>query len=430
MKKILSLLILTVLVVASCSKYDDTELRNKVNDYERRISALESLASYQTLLQKLDAGKTVTSYSKADNEITLTFSDGSSVTFNQKGEPGAPGESIQGEPGKTPEVKIENDKWYVRYGDDGTWKEIGSAIDRSLIQDIKVVGDVLQITLAGGTVVNVPFGEKEGYGFEVGGGRTGFCMMESVESFRALHVAVPYTLTGDLKNVEDASVVVVNISAFPDPWMSSSYTTPAVASEVEPTDAHSGNIIINMDRFRFDQELDYGWIDDPGQIMFTFPTLKIDAIAFFPDGTSAHKSFYCIGVRITCDDEYQNWYYGYDDCQCPCLDVESEAGAQPIWVRHYLMNHELYDGPDLPIIPFKDLYSPSNSGTMKVSIAYEDGQSFSWFNDEYKGIEYKMTYTYTANTSGHELYDDVWYYRKRSDTSGAGFMRFRLIQPK
>ena len=48
MKKILSLLILAVLVVASCSKYDDTELRNKVNGYEARIAALESLASYQT----------------------------------------------------------------------------------------------------------------------------------------------------------------------------------------------------------------------------------------------------------------------------------------------------------------------------------------------------------------------------------------------
>ena len=171
MKKFFSLFVLTVLVVASCSKYDDTELRNKVNGYESRIAALESLASYQTLLQKLDAGKTVTSYSKSDDIITLTFSDGSSVSFNQKGpkgDPGNPGESIQGDPGtpgqdgKTPEVKIENDKWYVRYGEDGAWKEIGSAIDRSLIKDIKVEGDVLKITLADGTVVNVPFGEKKG----------------------------------------------------------------------------------------------------------------------------------------------------------------------------------------------------------------------------------------------------------------------------
>ena len=138
-------------MLAGCDKYDDTELRNKVNGYEARIAALESLASYQTLLQKLEAGKTVTSYSKSDDIITLTFSDGTSVSFNQKGpkgDPGDPGESIQGDPGtpgqdgKTPEVKIENDKWYVRYGEDGTWKEIGSAVDRSLIRDIKAEGGV------------------------------------------------------------------------------------------------------------------------------------------------------------------------------------------------------------------------------------------------------------------------------------------------
>ena len=59
MKKIFSFLMVAVLalVLAGCEKYDDTELRNKVNSYESRIAALESLASYQTLLQKLEAGK-------------------------------------------------------------------------------------------------------------------------------------------------------------------------------------------------------------------------------------------------------------------------------------------------------------------------------------------------------------------------------------
>ena len=61
MKKILSFMMVAALalMLAGCSKYDDTELRNKVNGYESRIAALESLSTYQTLLQKLQAGKTV-----------------------------------------------------------------------------------------------------------------------------------------------------------------------------------------------------------------------------------------------------------------------------------------------------------------------------------------------------------------------------------
>ena len=70
------------MAVAGCKGYDDTELRDLVGDYESRISDLETrvsvlestsrdLSAYQSLLQKLDNGKTVTGYSEADGVITL-----------------------------------------------------------------------------------------------------------------------------------------------------------------------------------------------------------------------------------------------------------------------------------------------------------------------------------------------------------------------
>lgn len=432
MKRFLSFLALTVLVVASCSKYDDTELRNKVNGYESRIAALEALSSYKDLLGKLSAGKTVTGFSQSGNEITLTFSDNTTVKFNQQGPKGDPGESIKGDPGDpgqdgvTPQFKIEGETWKVSYDDGATWSDAGSAIDRSLIKDIKLSADgkTLNITLADGTVVPVAFGEKEKFGIVVGAGRKGFSMLENIESIRACHVVVPYTLTGEIENVDDASVAVVNIQAYKDPW-NGNCAIPVMLAEVEPTSPKTGNIVINMDRARYDEELNYGWIDDPGQIWYTYPTLKVDVVAFFPDGTSAHNSFYCTGVRFTCDDEYVNWYY---DHYCPCLEVDSNGEVLPIWIRHYMLDSELYDGPELPILPLKDIYIISELGSISMTTTYVDGKPFAWYGES--GIEYKMIYDIKANTTSSQRTKEIYCSKKITDTSGGGFFHFQLIQPK
>lgn len=104
--------ILLVFFTAGCNTYDDTDLRSLVGGYESRISDLETririlensskdLNTYQALLQKLNSGKTVIEYSESNGEITLTFSDNSSITFKQKGEKGEPGEQgPQGEQGE------------------------------------------------------------------------------------------------------------------------------------------------------------------------------------------------------------------------------------------------------------------------------------------------------------------------------------------
>ena len=116
MKKILYIALQAVFAfaLAGCNTYDDTDLRSLVGGYESRISDLETririlensskdLNTYQALLQKLNSGKTVIEYSESDGEITLTFSDNSSITFKQKGEKGDQGEQgpqgEQGDPG-------------------------------------------------------------------------------------------------------------------------------------------------------------------------------------------------------------------------------------------------------------------------------------------------------------------------------------------
>ena len=165
-----------VLVLAGCNAYDDTDLRETISDLETRIRILENsfrdLNTYQALLQKLNNSKTVIGYSESNEEITLIFSDNSTITFNQKGEKGDPGEqgtSItgptgdpgpQGQPGATPLFQINEEKvvWEVSYDDGSTWKEVGSALDRSLISDISIGQDGKSITicLADGSSIVIP----------------------------------------------------------------------------------------------------------------------------------------------------------------------------------------------------------------------------------------------------------------------------------
>ncbi len=151
------------IMVSGCQKYDDSELRKEIDGLKTRLAAVEALNNYKDLLQKLDNGKTVTGVSESNGVFTLTFDDNSSITFNQKGEPGAPGESItgpEGEPGVTPKFRIneETTSWEVSYDEGNSWTPVGSAIDRSLIWDVTLAedGDSITITLADGTNIVVP----------------------------------------------------------------------------------------------------------------------------------------------------------------------------------------------------------------------------------------------------------------------------------
>ena len=153
------LLAVAVLLLAGCRGVD---VRETLAEYEFRIANLETamgqLTAYQTLLSKLDAGKTVVGYTdNGEGVCTLTFSDKSTIDLSVAGEGG-------GTPGIAPIFKIENDEWYVSYNNGATWTDLGSAVDRSLISDISVdeAAGILRITLADGTQIPVIYGENSG----------------------------------------------------------------------------------------------------------------------------------------------------------------------------------------------------------------------------------------------------------------------------
>lgn len=104
MKRLLTIFaILTSLVIASCSKYDDSEIRQKVDALEERVTSIETLL-------KASANKlTIVSIEETKNGTVITFSDNSKVTINNATEENSP----------IVNVEVDGDLVYITL-DDGT----------------------------------------------------------------------------------------------------------------------------------------------------------------------------------------------------------------------------------------------------------------------------------------------------------------------
>lgn len=180
MKRIL-FLALTVLLAAGC--YDDAALWDQIRDHEERIVSLEklcnqmntnisSLQAVVTALQDKDYVTNVAPIKENGKEIgyTITFSKSGSITIyhgndGENGKDGADGKNgstpvigvrlasdgvyywtIDGEwlldsdgnripttgkdgaDGITPQLKIEEDYWYISYDNGQTWDKLGKAV--------------------------------------------------------------------------------------------------------------------------------------------------------------------------------------------------------------------------------------------------------------------------------------------------------------
>lgn len=104
MKRLLTIFaILTSLVISSCSKYDDSEIRQKIDALEERVTSIETLL-------KASANKlTIVSIEETENGTIITFSDNSKVTINNATEGISP----------IVDVEVDGDLVYITL-DDGT----------------------------------------------------------------------------------------------------------------------------------------------------------------------------------------------------------------------------------------------------------------------------------------------------------------------
>ena len=215
MQKLLPLLMCVLLLLGCSDKYDDSALRNDLNDLENRVAKLEDLckqmntniSSLQTIVTALQNNVYVTGTTplmKDGKEIgyTITFSKGNPITIyhgkdGQDGEDGTTptigvkkdtdgvyywtlnGEFIvvddgkiqaegkdgtNGTNGTTPQFKIENDYWFVSYDNGANWTQLGKATGEDGIGgdsmfsgvDYKTSTDYVIFTLADGTQIKLP----------------------------------------------------------------------------------------------------------------------------------------------------------------------------------------------------------------------------------------------------------------------------------
>jgi len=299
MKKILSIFAIAILAVVAVGCYDDSEIRNTIDGYESRIASLEgslkTLAAYQDLLSKLGSGQTVTAYSTgSDGSYTLSFSDGSSISFSAigpqgdtgaDGEPGATGATgAAGDPGAdgnpgadgiVPEFRIQNQNWQVSYDNGASWSSVGSAIDQSLIISItsSAAGDAVIFTLADGSVLSVPKAQA-----------TGVVLSEyDVVMMYGGKYSISYTLLGNAVGGEVSAKLSIDAGDVYLKEEDSSHGTITIESWTEYdygeipdyslavfVDCPDGNTIMSVARIK--EKMFFGIINEeevPGTVTFT-----------------------------------------------------------------------------------------------------------------------------------------------------------------
>ena len=178
MKKLLSLLVCGLLLFGCGDKYDDSALRNDLNDLENRVTKLEELckqmntniSSLQKIVDALQDNLSISKVEQVSDGYIIHFSDGSTATIKNgknsedapiigvkkdtdgiyywtldgewltdekgnkvkaqgtDGKDGVDGEDgTNGKDGITPQLKIENGRWMLSMDNGKTWTDIGQA---------------------------------------------------------------------------------------------------------------------------------------------------------------------------------------------------------------------------------------------------------------------------------------------------------------
>lgn len=197
MRKLIYILLLAIPLFTGCHK----KIWDKLNDHEARIARLEALCnqfntnitSLQSIVAAIDARdyvKDVVPINENGKVIgyAITFASGSPVTiYNGKnGEDGhtpiigiknedgvwywtLDGEWIlddsgnrvraDGAAGITPQLKIDEDYWWVSYDNGANWTKLGSAVGNgsgdSMFQDVTQDENYVYLVLANGEVIKI-----------------------------------------------------------------------------------------------------------------------------------------------------------------------------------------------------------------------------------------------------------------------------------
>lgn len=213
MKKPITLMLMAMIALVACNKFDDSVIWDKLNDHEARITYLEEtckklntdIVNLQTLVTALESKDYIVSASAlvSGDGYVFTFKSGKSIViYNGKdgvdgkdGKDGIDGEvpvvsvmkdlddiyywtvngewllingkkikasavdGVNGKDGVTPQFKIENDYWYVSYDNLITWNQLGKASGSqgdSYFSGVTVNEHFVVFELYDGTKITVP----------------------------------------------------------------------------------------------------------------------------------------------------------------------------------------------------------------------------------------------------------------------------------
>lgn len=224
MKNLLFLLLCSLLLFGCSDKYDDSALRNDLDNLENRIAKVEELckqmntniSSLQKIVDALQNKLSILKVEPISDGYIIHFSDDTAATIKNgknagpvpvigvqkdadgiyywtldgnwltdaqgnkikaqgtdgaKGDTGDKGDTgntgAKGDTGVTPQLKIENDYWFVSYDSGQSWTKLGKAtgengkdgtngIFKSVTEDVNNV----YFTMANGTIITIPKGDN------------------------------------------------------------------------------------------------------------------------------------------------------------------------------------------------------------------------------------------------------------------------------
>lgn len=407
----------------SCDKYDDSELKEKIEALDSRISGLESsmkqLADFQTIKDKVNAGCVISgTKDNGDGSYTLSFSDGSSITIRngQNGTPGDPGDN-----GATPSFKIENETWYVSYDNGANWTEVGSAIDHSLFSKVNVREDgYVELTLADGSELTIATGSVVPFSIDMDESDILMSELRNGEYERTLRI--PYTVKGAGNDVRLSASVEQNANY---DFTSAKYNN--VVAYVEKTDETSGNLVIIQD-YVIVPDLDNYFLN------IDAPAADISLCGVTGNGQSCIRTISLLPERVSiCWDGFdEDAAYLERDEDSEYLIIDKTVSGDAASFEFYIHQAFASDITGIDLIPIKG----DERGAVIYGSPFWDSKALSFSYGEAtirdKGRGYTMTLNIAENTTGSTRVERLTFNyttRLTKDRSTAsGFATIRLTQ--
>lgn len=394
------LFVVALVSAISCSKYDDTELWAKIHDHETRISVLETLCgqmntnitALQALVTNFKSGAVITNIApiyEGGEEIgyTISFSDGRSITIyhgndGKDGDNGTNGtngidgstplisvakdtdgnyywtingqwlldengekvkangaDGSAGSQGLTPELKIEDGYWFVRYGN-GEWERLGSA---SVSSDctcgiVSITEDSVNVSfvLSDGSTLTIPKGSAS--------------IRSDIISFECPYVKAicirnwDTDFDGELSYDEAAAVTSLNGEFSEIRYLTMNYSTVSWNSQVIYLGNHS---ILSFEELQYFTSLKQLNNDD-----FSFD-INLSKIAF-PESLTTIEGRGSITIKDVCENRGFSsktiYYEALTDCPLRSVTLLSKEpiGSQPFFpVNSYCRIYVPEDAVDI-----------------------------------------------------------------------------------